>query len=239
MPPAGRVRGVYAVTDDALLARDPGLRSVAAALGAGAALLQYRGKTGGAARRRELAGRLLALCGRFGTPLVINDDIELCRETGAAGVHLGRTDPDPALARARLGPDAVVGVTCHDSVGLALDAERAGACYAAFGRFFPSRTRPDAPSAPVEVLARAKRALSIPVVAIGGIDAENGAALVRAGADALAAVRGIFGAADPAGAVRRLAALFDAARGAPEGRTEAGGGRPAAGGGRPAERRQA
>lgn len=171
-------------------------------------MLQYRDKTRDPDRRLRDACALAAVCREFAAPLIINDDVELARASGAAGVHLGEDDADVADARAVLGTDAIIGVSCYDSLQRARDAAAAGANYLAFGAFFPSPTKPAARRATPELL-RGARAFGLPLVAIGGIIAENGGSLIAAGADYLAVISGVFGASDVRAAARRLAALFD------------------------------
>ena len=141
-------------------------------------------------------------------PFLINDDIHLAATIEAAGVHLGRDDADTVTARAALGPHAIIGVSCYNELARAQAAQDAGADYVAFGRFFPSRTKPQALEAAPELLRAARGALKIPVVAIGGITPENGGVLIEAGADALAVIEGVFGLADVRAAAARYAALF-------------------------------
>ena len=149
------------------------------------------------------------LSARRRVALIVNDDVDLALASGAAGVHLGEHDADLASARARLGPCAIVGVSCYDSLGRARALAAAGADYVAFGAFHPSPTKPHARSATPALLREAK-ALGVPLVAIGGITAANGAALVEAGANYLAAISAIFAASDVRAAARAFAALFDA-----------------------------
>lgn len=200
--------GIYAITDDKLLTPENMLSAVEAALDAGISLLQYRSKQGSSSDRHATASALLALCAAYRVPLIINDDLDLCLAVGAAGVHIGRQDADPRQARTRLGDQAIIGVTCHDSISMALEAEQAGADYVAFGRFFPSLTKPHASPASLSLLALARRQLTIPIVAIGGINAENGAALKLAGADMLAVIHAIFGCEDVRAGTRELVRLF-------------------------------
>ncbi|HJU26811.1 MAG TPA: thiamine phosphate synthase, partial [Rhodanobacteraceae bacterium] len=127
---------------------------------------------------------------------------------GAAGVHLGEDDAPIAHARATLGPGAIIGVSCHDSLQRAREAAAEGADYLAFGAFFPSATKPQARHATPDLL-RAAREFGKPLVAIGGITPDNGGSLIAAGADFLAAVSGIFGAQDVRAAARRYAGLFE------------------------------
>ena len=202
-------RGLYAITDSGL-AQDTALESrVLAALRGGARVIQYRDKGPDRARRTAEATALQALCAGFDVPLIVNDDIELAATVGAAGVHLGRDDPEIGRARLRLGTRAVIGVSCYNDYPLAEAAAAAGADYVAFGSFFPSSTKPGAVRAGVDLLERAHAALAVPVVAIGGITPENGRQLVRAGADMLAVVHGVFGQPDIEAAARLFALLFE------------------------------
>jgi thiamine-phosphate pyrophosphorylase len=198
-------RGLYAISDGP---RADLVDACAAALAGGAAILQYRDKTGPHDRRLHEARALQALCARHGVPLIVNDDIGLAAASGAAGVHLGEGDASIDEARARLGPRAMVGVSCYDSLAHARQFAAAGADYLAFGAFFPSPTKPDARVATPQLLREAK-ALGLPVVAIGGITHDNASLLIEAGADAVAVISALFGAPDVRAAARRLSALFD------------------------------
>ena len=207
-----RLRGLYAITDASLQAPERLAARVAAVLEGGAALIQYRDKSADAARRLAQARELAALCRAQGALLIVNDDVELARAAGAHGVHLGRDDVAPAEARAQLGRDAIIGVSCYNEWDRAQRAAAAGADYIAFGRFFVSRTKPGAVQAETALLTRARRELSLPVAAIGGITADNGAALIEAGADLLAVVRDIFGRDDSRAAAERYRELFAGTR---------------------------
>ncbi len=176
------------------------------ALEGGAAAVQYRDKSGDAALRHEQASELLVLCHRHRVPLIVNDDVRLADLVGADGVHLGKDDGSVPHARLILGPDAIIGVSCYADLGRALEAEKEGADYVAFGSFFPSATKPGAPPAPPALLTEAKRRLSLPVTAIGGITPDNFGILVSAGADAVAVISALFEAED----IRTTAALFAA-----------------------------
>ena len=132
----------------------------------------------------------------------------MAKQAQAAGVHLGREDASLAQARAQLGPQPIIGVSCYNDLARAVKAQAEGADYVAFGSFFPSRTKPQAVRAGLELLCEAKQKLHIPVVAIGGITPENGVHLLAAGADALAVIEGVFGQADVREAAERYARLF-------------------------------
>ncbi len=197
-------RGVYAITDGP---RDDLLDAVRAALAGGARVMQYRDKTGDQVRRLAEASALAQICREFGVPMIVNDDIELAAAAGASGVHLGLEDGDLAVARARLGASAIIGVTCHSSFARARQLAAAGADYLAFGAFYPSPSKPGAPRADLDILRRA-RALDRRLVAIGGISADNAPPLIAAGADFLAVISSVFGARDIEAATRRIALLF-------------------------------
>lgn len=203
-----KLHGIYALTDERLLSDTTLLPAVERALDAGVRLVQYRNKNGDERKRKQQASELLRLCRAHGTPLIINDDVELCAAIGADGVHLGQQDAALSAARLILGDQAIIGATCHQSLELARTAQASGADYVAFGRFFPSGTKPDAPAAKLSILRQARDLLDIPVVAIGGINAENGGSLIESGADMLAVVGGIFGTDDIARNVDALIELF-------------------------------
>lgn len=200
--------GLYVITDSRLVPGNQLPERVAAAIDGGARIVQYRDKGSDATRRRQEAQALAQLCRLRGVIFLVNDDVALAKAVAADGIHLGQSDESIADARAELGDDAVVGISCHDSLGLALRAERQGADYVAFGRFFPSQTKPQAPPAQLSVLRAARQALRIPIVAIGGVTPDNGAALLAAGADALAVIHGVFGMPDVKEAARAYADLF-------------------------------
>jgi len=202
-----RLSGLYAVTPDdddtgQLLAR------IKAALAGGAALVQYRNKRAPADLRHEQAGALLALCRQHHVPLIINDHLELALALDADGVHLGGDDGSAAAARVALGPHKLIGISCYNSISQALAAEHEGANYIAFGSFFASGIKPDAVHAPVDLLVNAKRRLSLPIVAIGGITLANAPQLIAAGADMVAVISALFDAADINRAAREFNLLF-------------------------------
>ena len=201
------MRGLYLVTpnwDDT----DKLLDITDRALHAGAALVQYRHKEAGPELRLEQAAALLRLCRRYGRPLVINDHIDLCITLDADGVHVGGTDAGVAQARALLGPGKIVGASCYGELDLALAAQRDGASYAAFGGFYPSLVKKYSFTTAPEILDRARAAIALPVVVIGGMTPANAAPLVARGAGMVAAITSVYQAADPAQAVARFDALF-------------------------------
>ena len=200
-----RVAGLYAVTPEC--ADTPRLLTrVVAAVEGGAMLVQYRNKTLDAASREAQARALAATPAIRRALLIVNDDPGLARAVDADGVHLGDDDASIPEARARVGPDRLVGVSCYDDFERARAAVAAGADYVAFGSFFPSPVKPNARRAPIDLLRRA-RTLGVPVVAIGGITAANAATLIGAGADALAVISDVFAHDAPADVMRAAAAI--------------------------------
>ena len=199
------MRGLYAITQTKNKSGDTIINEVIAALRGGAVIVQYRDKN--PADALFLAKELVKVCHQFNAPLIINDDIELAAMAGADGVHIGKEDGAIDQARKRLGNDAIIGVSCYNFVERALDAQEQGANYVAFGRFFPSSSKPLAAPAKIETLLQAKRLLTIPIVAIGGILPENGAQLLAAGADLLAVIGGLFDS-QPEQSARAYQALF-------------------------------
>ncbi len=155
------------------------------------------------------AETLLPIARAADAALLINDRPDLAKRAGADGAHIGQSDMGLAEARALLGAGASIGVTCHASKDLALEAGEAGADYVAFGAFFPTRTKEAPIRAVPDLLAWWSHATTVPCVAIGGITPENCAPLVQAGADFLAVSNAVWGAGDgPAAAVRRFMAAM-------------------------------
>ena len=200
------LRGVYLITPDQN-DTDALLAATAPLLAAGVALLQYRNKTADAALRLAQATALQALCSAHGVPLLVNDQVELAKAVGAAGVHLGEDDGELAAARALLGPQAIIGASCYNDPALAQRAIAAGASYVAWGAFYPSSTKPLARRADVQLLHDGHH-LGVPQVAIGGLTPDNAGVLVDAGADLLAVISGIYAAPDPLAALRAYQSLF-------------------------------
>jgi thiamine-phosphate pyrophosphorylase len=206
--PRRKPAGLYALTPDladtaALLARTD------VALSGGASAIQYRNKDASAELRLQQAASLRALCSARGAIFIVNDDVELARAVGADGVHLGRDDASVAAARARLGPAAIVGVSCYDELARAEAAIAAGSDYIAFGSFYSSRVKPNAVRPSLRLIAEAKaRWPEMSIVAIGGINAANAMPLIAAGADAVAVISALYDAPDVLLAARALVACF-------------------------------
>lgn len=196
---------LYAITDSHLLPGEKLFTAVEAALRAGCRWLQYRDKSGDAAKRLDEAGQLLRLCNQYQAKLIINDDVQLAAHIGAQGVHLGQGDGDPRAARQLLGERAIIGITCHDSLALAQQALADSANYLAFGRFFASSTKPQARPAPLNLLQQARAQFPhTDIVAIGGIEAHNAPQVLQAGANLIAVCHSLFAADDVYTQAKRL-----------------------------------
>ncbi len=196
------LRGFYFITDPALTQAGM-LDDVRQALRAGVAIVQYRDKTP-SGMSRELAGEMLRACRTAGVPFVINDDVDLALAVGADGAHVGQSDLAAAQARARLGPDACLGVSVASSGELSA-AEAAGASYVAASPVFGTPTKPDAgPPLGWEGVRRLRAATSLPLAVIGGIHLGNLAEMVRAGADLVCAISASLAGGDVESNVRRL-----------------------------------
>ena len=191
------IQGLYAITDSQLIAESDFIQIVEAALQGGVKVLQYRDKTHDQTKRIVQASALKTLCHQYAVPFIINDDIALARQIQADGVHLGKQDVTLQEARNQLGTEAIIGISCYNQLALAQQAVNNGADYVAFGRFFPSQTKPHAVPAPIDLLSQAHQQLSCPIVAIGGITPDNGRQLLQAGADSLAVIHGLFSVATP------------------------------------------
>lgn len=152
----------------------------------------------------DLAAPLQAICAEAGTAFIVNDSISLAKRLDADGVHLGQKDGDVREARERLGREAQIGVTCHGSRDLAMEAGEAGADYVAFGAFHPTTTKDVEHHADPEILTWWQSIFELPCVAIGGITPENCAALAEAGADFIA-VSGAVWNGDEVAAVKAIA----------------------------------
>jgi len=189
----------------------PFSETLAKALDAGdAACLQLRLKEVPEDDVRRAAEILLPVCQAYGVALLINDDPRIAAAVGADGCHVGQEDMSYRDARKLLGPDAIIGVTCHDSRHLAMVAGEAGADYVAFGAFFPTTTKTPKSTAGLDLLTWWQELMEIPCVAIGGITLENCRPLVEAGADFIAVAAGVWGHEQGAAeAVKRFNAVFD------------------------------
>ncbi len=199
MPP----RGLYAIT---CTVDNQWLTHARAMLDGGARILQFSDNQATAINCADELGKLRQLCNTHQVPLLIEQDVRFAHILHASGVHL-IDHREVVAARTMLGPSAIIGVSCRDSLADAEAAVQAGADYVSFGVFFRSPTKPLATIAPMGLLKQSA-ALGVPRVAIGGITPENGHLLVDAGADLLAAISAVTGAADVRGAAQRISNLY-------------------------------
>ena len=200
--------GLYVLTGAEYVDAGRLANAVQHAILGGAKMVQYRDKSRNEGHRRHEAATLRDICRRHDVLFIVNDDVRLAADIGADGVHLGRDDTGIAQARHTLGDAAIIGASCYSSLPRARRVCDEGASYVAFGSFFPSHTKPGATVAPRDILHDARRELDTHIVAIGGITADNGDGLIRAGADMLAVCGGVFDHRDPESAARHLARLF-------------------------------
>lgn len=207
-----KLRGLYVITDTRLIPRHRFIDTVEAAVRGGATMVQLREKDTPRDEVVRLGRELLAVTRRYGALLIINDHPSVAHEIGADGAHVGREDPPVAEARALLGPQAIIGASCYGDVARAVAAEHDGADYVAFGTPFPSPTKTKRTDISLEIFRQAKQQVKVPVFAIGGITLDNAQQVIDAGADGIAVVSGVFGAADVEAAARALAQLFAAER---------------------------
>ncbi len=156
------------------------------------AAFQFRVKDVDQHAAARLAEPLQRICADHDVAFIVNDSMALAKRLGADGVHLGQEDGDPREARALLGPSAQIGITCHDSRHLAMEAGEAGADYVAFGSFFPTTTKEVRHRPDPSILSWWTTLFELPCVAIGGITPDNGRVLVDAGADFLAACGAVW-----------------------------------------------
>lgn len=203
--------GLYAITHDGL-STDILYKKTEEILANGASILQYRDKSNDRSKRLEEALWLKQCCDEYHCLLMINDDIELADEVSADGVHLGQNDASIADARTALGHNAIIGLSCYNQLALAQEAQEQGASYVAFGAFFPSPTKPNAPTADVELLQQAKSQLDIPICCIGGITTNRAQPLIDANTDMLAVISDLYSAEHPAQVARQYREMFQAAR---------------------------
>lgn len=204
------IGGLYVIADTEILRDDIFLSAVQQAILGGARLVQYRDKGKDTVGRYRQAIALAALCDKYHVPLMINDHPQLARDVQAQGVHIGAEDGLVTKARAIVGDEVCIGVSCYNDLERAREAYHDGADYLAFGRFFASHTKPHAVQAEPTLLMQARAEFNAPLVAIGGITPRNGTQLLTAGADALAVINGVLGQNDIRAAARAYVDMFSA-----------------------------
>ena len=202
------LKGIYAITDPKLLGEELISKAEQAILG-GINILQYRNKTASLEQQEKEAFTLASLCKKNNVVFIINDNVELAVQVNADGVHLGQGDTHIQQARTLLGKNKIIGITCNNQIELAQKAQQQGADYIAFGRFFNSLTKPSAPHAELSLLSNARKFITVPIVAIGGITQESASSLIKEGADMLAVIHGIFGQKNILNATRQFVEIID------------------------------
>lgn len=192
---------------DAERLRTDAAEAARAALTAGVSFFQYRDKRGTRRRIYDAAKRLAAMLRPAGALFVVNDHVDIAASVDADGVHLGQDDLPIGYARSLLGPDRIIGISTH-TVGQAVDAERDGADYVGFGPLFATATKDAGPVRGLNLLRAVRSAVRLPVIAIGGIDADRAAAAAAAGADGVAVISAVLGADDMVDAARAIRAAI-------------------------------
>ncbi len=199
---------LYGITDSRWLHGRTLYDCVEAALQGGITMLQIREKHCSTTELTELAIPIVSLCHTYHVPCIINDDVQAAKNSGADGVHVGQTDASIAQARAILGQEKWIGTSAHN-VQEAIQAQRDGADYIGTGAVFGSATKQDAKPLSLETLQVICRAVTMPVVAIGGITAENAMQLQGFGGQGLAVISAIFAQADITAAAKHMRTLAD------------------------------
>lgn len=204
---------LYLITPPAIADLEAFAGLLEQALSAGpVAALQIRLKDASDDQIKTAAARLVPIAQAHGVAVILNDRPDLAKATGCDGVHVGQDDTPVAEARRIMGPDAMIGATCHDSRHLGMEAAEAGADYVAFGAFFPTDTKQTTHRPELAELTIWQETMETPCVAIGGITVENAAQVAAAGADFVAVSAGVWKHADgPAAAVRAFNAVLESA----------------------------
>lgn len=197
---------IYLVTDEACLHGRPLLKCVEEALAAGVTLVQYRAKAADGGVLYTEACRLKELCDKYNVPLIINDRLDIALAVGAAGVHLGQDDLPCAVARRLVGEDFIIGVSAHNPAE-AVQAVSESADYLGCGAVFGTATKHDVAKLGLENLRSIRKAVTVPMVGIGGITADNYAEVLATGADGAAIVSGILAQDDISAVVKKLVAI--------------------------------
>ena len=202
------IKGLYAVTPEEkdLFALSSQVESC---IKGGARLIQYRSKMLSKTEQKIQARKIKKICDYYKVPLIINDDIELCRILDADGVHLGENDDSLVKARLVLGPSKIIGVSCYNSIDRVKMAVDKGATYIALGACFPTTTKPYAPKASLDLIALVLKNFKIPVVAIGGINLENIELLINEGIICIAVINSLFKVNDIEGTARQFSSLLN------------------------------
>ena len=184
-----RIKGLYGITPDKELNIDLIENAIKKH---SINILQYRRKAVNTKTKVEEAKKLLNLCIEHNTLFIVNDDMNLCQKVGAHGLHLGQDDLNAKSARESLGNQFIIGVTCHNSLDLAIQAEQNGADYIALGAIFKSNNKPNAIHCSLSRIEEIKKYISIPIVGIGGINLKNQDNVYQSGCSSVAMIDGLF-----------------------------------------------
>ena len=200
------ITGLYAITSQTIVSAEESAytQAIRDVINGGCRVLQYRDKNEDYQRRAQQAAQLVALCQDASVASIINDDVALAVSVGADGVHIGQHDASVIEARAVMGADAIIGVSCYNRLDDARRAAQQGADYIALGSMYPSGTKPDAVRASLDLVRQASQELKVPVVTIGGINVMHVPELYEAGASAIAVISALFDAPDIGAAAREF-----------------------------------
>ena len=183
------IQGLYGITPDKTLKLDVIENAI---IKHNIKILQYRRKLKSINQKAKEAKNLLNLCIKHNTLFIVNDDVNLCKKVGAHGIHIGQGDINAKAARESLGEQFIIGVTCHNSLELAIEAEKNGADYIALGAIFESNNKPNAIHCSLSKVKEIKKYISIPIVGIGGINLKNQHSVYQSGCSSVAMIDGLF-----------------------------------------------
>ncbi|MFP4332219.1 MAG: thiamine phosphate synthase [Campylobacterales bacterium] len=207
-----KLSGLYAITDEILTPKSTITSQVEKALKAGVSILQFRDKNSKDSEVEGICQELQALCSSYDATFIIDDRAELVDKIGAQGLHIGKDDIGLKEARAIVGGEKIIGVSCYGSVRRAKEAQDMGANYVAFGSFFRSPTKPKSTIIDLNVITKAKKEITLPICVIGGIDASNLEELMEYKPDMISVVSAVFGGADIEKRVEELNKIIEGAK---------------------------
>jgi thiamine-phosphate pyrophosphorylase len=203
-----KLKGLYVIADANCIGKNDIIAKTKEVLSSGVNIIQYRDKLHSFSDRKNIGHQLRKLTASYQSLFIINDDVDLAKEVAADGVHLGKDDASIMDAREKLDESKIIGASCYNNFEIAKLVIESSADYIAFGSFFPSQTKPNAPRANIELIKQVKKSYSVPICAIGGITPENALQLVSAGADMIAVISSIFNASSPKQAVQEYLSVL-------------------------------
>lgn len=196
--------GLYVLTDATVYDYAGWPERVEHVILGGANIIQLRDKNLSDAKLLPIACKIQEICNHHNIPLLLNDRVQLAKKLRFDGVHIGKHDVTLRHAREFLGNKVIIGTSCYRNISLAIQASKMGADYVAFGRMFPSHTKPGAPRCNLSILRQAKNICPIPICAIGGIDTNNVQHVINAGANMVAVTHAVFNAPYPQQAANKI-----------------------------------